>query len=88
MFGVLLYAFSHALKLSEQTLNVIEANPATDLSNYPNCLWCILVTMATLGYGDYFPRTFPGRIVIILASIVGMFLSPALIVALSAELSL
>lgn len=33
-----------------------------DISNYGNAIWCMVVTMATVGYGDFAPRTMPGRV--------------------------
>ena len=43
--------------------------------------------MATVGYGDYYPKTLPGRIVIVLASIVGVVLVSILVVALNVNLN-
>lgn len=53
-----------------------------------NCYWCIFITMATVGYGDYFPKTLPGRIVGIIAAASGIILTSLLIVALSAYLTM
>lgn len=33
----------------------------TDISNYYNAIWCMVVTMATVGFGDFAPKTMPGR---------------------------
>lgn len=44
--------------------------------------------MGTIGYGDYFPKTFPGRIVAVIAAIVGVLLSSLLIVSLTAYLTM
>lgn len=44
--------------------------------------------MGTIGYGDYYPRTLPGRLICILAAVAGVILSSLLIVALSAYLTM
>ena len=37
----------------------------TDFMDYQNCLWCVLVTMTTVGFGDLYPCTLFGRLVAI-----------------------
>lgn len=44
--------------------------------------------MATVGYGDYFPKTLPGRVVGLIAAASGIILSSLLIVSLSAYLTM
>ena len=39
-----------------------------------NGFWCIIVTMTTIGYGEIYPITHLGRIVIFLACIWGIFI--------------
>lgn len=39
--------------------------------------------MATVGYGDLFPKTLPGRCIIIFTAILGVLLSSLLIVSLT-----
>jgi hypothetical protein len=43
----------------------------------------IIITMGTLGYGDYFPKTYPGRGITFLASISGVIMTSLLIITLS-----
>lgn len=44
--------------------------------------------MATVGYGDYYPKTFNGRCVAILTAVSGIIVSSLLIVSLSAYLTM
>jgi len=44
--------------------------------------------MSTIGYGDYYPKTLPGRSVILFTSICGVFISSLLIVSLSLRLQM
>ncbi len=53
-----------------------------DFSNYANCIWYMIITMSTLGYGDYYARTVPGRLVSMLAAITGVFLVSIMVVSL------
>jgi hypothetical protein len=54
-----------------------------DLSYLANCFWLIIVTMTTVGYGDYFPRSHLGRFVGVIACIVGMLLLSLIVVSFS-----
>lgn len=85
LLSVILYG--HGLRLSEQN-TVLEIKSEFDLSNFDNCLWCIVITMGTIGYGDYYPRTYPGRVITIFAAITGVTISSLLIITLSAYLSM
>ena len=38
-----------------------------------NAIWCVFVSMTTVGYGDFFPKTHFGRILIIFACIIGIY---------------
>lgn len=55
---ILMGAF--ALRIFERPL-VKESG--MDFSSYSNSVWCVVVTMTTVGYGDYFPVTIAGRII-------------------------
>mmetsp|Transcript_32049 Transcript_32049/g.50049 ORF Transcript_32049/g.50049 Transcript_32049/m.50049 type:complete len:454 (-) Transcript_32049:139-1500(-) len=44
------------------------------LAVYPNCVWLVIITMTTVGYGDVYPTTLLGRIVAVMASIVAVIM--------------
>jgi hypothetical protein len=54
-----------------------------DLSYLANCFWLIIITMTTVGYGDYFPRSHLGRFVGVIACIIGMLLLSLIVVSFS-----
>lgn len=53
-----------------------------DYRKFVNCLWNILVTMTTVGYGDYYPITNLGRLINIFVSLWGNCLTSFMVVAL------
>ncbi len=57
-----------------------------DLQNYVNNLWLILITFTNVGYGDKYPRTFFGRIIIFLVSFLGLLGLGIIIATLSEKL--
>jgi hypothetical protein len=50
---------------------------------YTNGIWNIIVTMTTVGYGDFFPKTHVGRIISVLSIILGTLLVSLSIVSIN-----
>ena len=48
-----------------------------------NSMWLIVLTMTTVGYGDFYPRTHMGRFVVVLACFWGVFLVSMMVVTLT-----
>jgi hypothetical protein len=46
---------------------------------FEQSLWCTIVTMATVGYGDIYPVSLPGRVIITLGGIAGGTLTGGLV---------
>ena len=57
-----------------------------DLQNYMNNLWLVLITLTNVGYGDEYPRTFFGRIIIFIVSFIGLLGLGIIIATLSEKL--
>ena len=53
---------------------------------FGNCAWCILVTMTTVGFGDLYPKSIPGRLVGVIACIWGVFVISLVVVGVTHKL--
>jgi hypothetical protein len=67
--------------------------PMTDVTNMDfrsinNCMWNVVITLATCGYGDLFPVTFFGRIVGTIITFWGLFIASAITVVITDQLEL
>lgn len=76
------------MKYYYRPLTLLTPDDAKDFGMYLNCFWCMIITMATVGYGDYYARTIPGRFVTLIAAIVGVFLVSIMVVALTNTLNM
>ena len=54
-----------------------------DWSYAYNGFWCVMITILTVGYGDFYPQTVLGRIIAVVACLWGTFLISLMVVSLT-----
>eukprot|EP01017_Pseudomicrothorax_dubius_P019658 TRINITY_DN2158_c0_g1_i3.p1 TRINITY_DN2158_c0_g1~~TRINITY_DN2158_c0_g1_i3.p1 ORF type:complete len:275 (+),score=81.80 TRINITY_DN2158_c0_g1_i3:816-1640(+) len=81
-----IFLFAHALRLCERPINRLDPN--MDFGKFKNAIWNVLVTMTTVGYGDFYARTDFGRIVAFLVCIWGVFVVSLMVVTLTNVLNM
>jgi ABC-type xylose transport system permease subunit len=52
-----------------------------------NCMWNVIITLTSVGYGEIYPKTFFGRIVGIIICFWGVFIVSFFVVTLTGMLS-
>lgn len=58
-------------------------DPANNnLGLYSNALWNIIITITTVGYGDFYTRTDLGRFIIFIVCVLGIFVVSVMVVTL------
>ena len=66
-------------------LPLLNKDPYNDsnLDNYFNAFYLSFITISTVGYGDLHPITYPGKIIMMIASIIGAFMISLIVLILS-----
>lgn len=54
-----------------------------DWRYYWNGMWCVIITMATVGFGDFFPVSIIGRLITIISCFWGTFLISLIVAAMT-----
>lgn len=70
------------LKIIEGEAYGAGTDPNNDYRKISNCIWNVIVTMTTVGYGDYYPITTLGRLICVFASIGGTCLTSFMVITL------
>lgn len=83
-FGV--FIFGYALRIAEAPLYQIDKS--MNLADLFNCCWASIVTMTTVGYGDFYPRTVLGRCIMFACCLYGMVMTSLMVSFISQELTL
>jgi hypothetical protein len=55
---------------------------------YFDAFWMLSITFLTVGYGDYYPLTYPGRIIAVLTTILGQVYAAVVVGIVSNKLML
>ncbi|KRX03311.1 hypothetical protein PPERSA_05669 [Pseudocohnilembus persalinus] len=83
VYSITLIFFGFALKISEAPLY---RTGQVGFKSYANSFWTIIVTMTTIGYGDFYPYTILGRIIIFIVCLIGSLITSLMIVSLTQTL--
>lgn len=67
-----IFTYGVLLRLSERSAQMFSH---LDWDYIWNSFWCIIVTMTTVGYGDFLPTTDFGRVIVGLASLLGSLIT-------------
>lgn len=84
--SVIIWAFG--LRICERPLSIVLEENAMNFNFFENSIWLIIITMTTVGYGDFYPRTFFGRLLDTFIAIWGIFIISMMVVVLSNTLKL
>ena len=86
MFSASALLFSYAVYLAERNCSKVFCDSLPN--SYSNALWLILMTITTVGYGDYYPQTPLGRFIIFFVAIWGTFIVSIMVVVVSNTLKM
>lgn len=78
--GVTILVMSYQLRILEAPISEISGQ---DFNLYSNSMWCMIITLTTVGYGDYYAKTVFGRIMTCLISFWGMFIVSLMVVKIT-----
>lgn len=81
-----LFIFTYVIRICELPLVVKLEN--SSFQSYLTTLWMVMITMTTVGYGDYNPKTIPGRAFGFILCIWGVFLLSMIVIILFNSLEL
>lgn len=64
----------------------ISDSSGQDFNNMNNCMWNVVITLSSVGYGELYPKTFFGRIVGIMICFWGIFIVSFFVVTVNSVL--
>ena len=73
------------MRISENPLSRNDPNN-NNLGKYDNAVWNIIISITTVGYGDFYTRTDLGRFVIFIVCVLGIFVISVMVVTLITSL--
>lgn len=75
-----LIVLAYCTRIFERPLMAVSGQ---NFDSIANCMWLIIITMATVGYGDYWPTSYLGKIVGMISCFWGVFTLSTMVVILN-----
>lgn len=82
-FALRTFEFFAVSKGTDYTSLKGEGNDQDYLKDFINSIWIIVLTMTTVGYGDFVPNENYGRVICVISCILGMLLVSVIVVSLA-----
>lgn len=84
ILGASIIIFGYSLRSIEMFFMYgSDENKVQDWRYVWNGFWCIIITMSTVGFGDFYPISIMGRIIVVVSSFWGTFLISLMVAALT-----
>lgn len=83
-----MYSFFFSLIQLSTSLQIFEREVDENFKNITTAMWNVIITLTTVGYGDYYPKTNFGRLIGIITAFWGVFFVSLFVVALTNTLDL
>lgn len=77
---IAMFYFGYLIKLFDENLNEASGKNFSDMTNM---VWLAIVTMTTVGYGDFFPLSTMSRIVGIFCSFYGVYVVSLFVISIN-----
>ena len=74
--------FGYAVQLYERDIGVLQIKGNLNFTDVFNSIWIVFEGMTTIGFGDLVPKTNIGRMLLVLACFVGIFVLTLLIISI------
>ena len=81
VFAISTLVLSLGVRIYENNFNSLSGGQ--DYSYLWNSIWLVLLTMTTVGYGDFYPKTHIGRFIIVISAFWGIFIVSLIILILT-----
>jgi len=78
----------YQVTLNDSNNSGSQKSGSNDISDFSNALWLTIITMTTVGYGDYYPRTTFGRVIDVILVVWGTFIVSLMVVVLTNTLNM
>jgi len=85
---VVIYSFFLSLIQLGLSLQIFEREVDENFKNLTTSLWTVIITLTSVGYGDYYPKSDMGRLIGIITAFWGVFFLSLFVVALTNTLEL
>lgn len=84
LMSISIFIFGYALRNIEVAFILnMDQSKYQDWIYIWNGFWCIIITILTVGYGDFYPQTHLGRFICVIACLWGTFLISLMVVSLT-----
>ena len=70
----------YCLRVFERPLSTVSGQ---DYNLFYNAIWNVIITMTTVGYGDFYPKSNPGRLIGIIIAFWGVFIVSLFVISLT-----